>query len=82
MTTTHEAMARARKALRLADTLTSHGAAAETAEALTDTEWAKVARVAGVRVPSAATRALVVDLLRDRERRRPMAPANVPSLVE
>lgn len=70
-----ESQARARKALLLADTLTAAGAKASTvAQAFTALDWATAAEAAGVRVPSQATRDLVVALLAHRERQTESDP--------
>jgi len=58
-----EEAARSEKAAKLADTLRTHGASADTARALRPIEWTKVARAAGVNNPSQTTRDLAASLL-------------------
>ena len=66
----HEDAARTRKALRIADALQRLGATAEQAAQLPDAGWLMAAQLADCREPSAATRAVVVTILEQREARR------------
>ena len=64
--TVHEHVARTRKAITLASTLTAAGCDAQAATVLDARAWSLAAQVAGVNEPSATTRAVVVALLTDR----------------
>jgi hypothetical protein len=64
-----EAEARALKATRLTQVLEDLGATAETVARLPERGWTMVAQLAGTRMPSLTTRALVVDMLRARAQR-------------
>lgn len=67
---THEHTARTTKALALADTLRAliakTGASVDDVAQLPDSAWRTVAFLAGVRIPSDATRAIVLELLRSK----------------
>lgn len=65
---------RTAKALRLADVLRSHEASADEAATLPDETWVTIAELAGVRLPSGATRAMVVIILREQERWKTQDP--------
>jgi hypothetical protein len=54
---------RTAKALRLADVLRSHQATAAEVRALPEETWATLAELAEVKMPSEATRAVVVTIL-------------------
>lgn len=78
---THESVNRTRKAVKLADTLhtliSRTGASLDDIAELPDSAWLTVAQVAKVRVPSAATRAMVLELLRHETGERPCRFAGV-----
>jgi hypothetical protein len=59
---------RTAKALRLVDVLRSHQATAAEVAALPEETWATIAELAEVRLPSEATRAVVVAVLEAAER--------------
>jgi hypothetical protein len=60
--------ARVAKAIRLADVLRAHQTTAAEARALPEETWVTIADLAGVRLPSAETRAVVVTILGVAER--------------
>lgn len=64
---TFELLARERKALRLADTLAHYGVTSRDCEAASEHDWRLAAQVAGVNVPSAETRSIVIKMLKSRE---------------
>lgn len=59
---------RTAKALRLADVLRSHQATSAEVRALPEETWATIAELAEVRMPSEATRAVVITILESAER--------------
>lgn len=61
--------ARAMKAANLAVCLAKAGIPASDVDLMGDEHWAMAAQAANVRMPSAETRRLVLDLMRRRERR-------------
>lgn len=70
----HEELARLRKAVKLADAIDSVGFSPADLERMRDVHgWAQVATLAGVSLPSAATQALVSELLTSREAMREKA---------
>ncbi len=62
--TTHEAAARQAKATKMANVLLAHGADAQAAAALPSHGRRIVAKLAGTKLPSETTWAVVVDQLR------------------
>lgn len=62
-------VARFRKARKLADVLAGAGATADTVSNLNTASWRMAETVAGVSQASVVTRALVAEILRDREAR-------------
>lgn len=74
MQTTGEAAARTRKAALLADVLVRHGATSHEIFDLPPSGRAMAAAIAGVRLPSDATWAAVVALVRHRERTKDRQP--------
>lgn len=63
----HEDAARTRKAWKLVDVLTAHGATALEAAQLPEEGWEALAQLAGTRPASPATRAVAVTLLEAKE---------------
>lgn len=61
-----ESLNRAAKARKLADVLQAHDATAAQVAELDEVAWASAATLAGVKMPSEATRGVVVALLADR----------------
>lgn len=66
----HEAAARRRKAMRLADALIASGASADDVPHLTEEAWAAARSVVGGHLPSKATRSMVHGILLGREAER------------
>lgn len=66
----HEAAARTAKALKLADVFASHldGESPDAIAVLPETGWERAAFLADVSLPSEATRAVVVTILRQRSK--------------
>jgi len=62
--TTYALLARERKAAKIADALQKIGITSDEAATATENEYGMAAELAGTKVPSAATWAVVVDMLR------------------
>lgn len=67
----YQTAGRLTKAHRLACHLHRHDITAEEAERITGEQWAQMARIVGVNVPSAETVALTIRQLAEFERERP-----------
>ncbi len=79
MSNPHEALARLKKANRLADILEIFSGGDQDAEHLADDGRRTTEQLAGVNVASDATWAMVPEIMRDRARARRLADAHIPS---